>query len=255
MELVVVIAIIAGIASVTVPAYKAIKQSAQKMIDVSHLKKIAAGWREFTIERKYRMDMKTVSPGGSFANLGDWFAFFWGGMEYSLNFNPSKCILNDSKVYISLGDKYASTIKGPVIIKATTNSYKNGWNAVNNSDLGFYSSKFFWSYCVIGNIPDYADLSTTPLAFTRGLKDDGTWDEKYGLYGSKGGYIVFCDGHVKWFDGDKPVKLLKWDKSGYTSDIRETVPNAASFGCGGACGTPNAPYNTLVIWGDGTGGD
>jgi prepilin-type processing-associated H-X9-DG protein len=39
-------------------------------------------------------------------------------------------------------------------------------------------------------------LATTPLAFTRGLKIDGTWDEKYGLYGSKGGYVVFCDGHV-----------------------------------------------------------
>jgi prepilin-type processing-associated H-X9-DG protein len=66
-------------------------------------------------------------------------------------------------------------------------------------------------------------LDITPLAFTRGLKTDGTWDETAGLYGSKGGYVVFCDGHVTWYDGSKPAKFLKWDKSGYTSDIREVM--------------------------------
>jgi prepilin-type processing-associated H-X9-DG protein len=66
--------------------------------------------------------------------------------------------------------------------------------------------------------------ATTPLAFTRGLCKDGTWDEQVGLYGSKGGYVVFCDGHVTWVDGSRPAKFLKWDQSGYAANICEAVP-------------------------------
>ncbi|MDR2812705.1 MAG: hypothetical protein LBB05_02905 [Puniceicoccales bacterium] len=65
---------------------------------------------------------------------------------------------------------------------------------------------------------------------------DGTWDEEAGLYGSKGDYVVFCDGHVTWFDGSKPAKFLKWDQSGYTSKIYEAVPLSnpeLRIGCAG----------------------
>jgi hypothetical protein len=52
-----------------------------------------------------------------------------------------------------------------------------------------------------------------------------------GLYGSKGGYVVYCDGHIVWFDGSRPAKFLKWDKTGYTSDIRYAVPTNAEISC------------------------
>jgi prepilin-type processing-associated H-X9-DG protein len=94
-------------------------------------------------------------------------------------------------------------------------------------------SGWCFSYCIIahGPITDIP-LNTTPLAFTRGLCTDGTWDEKAGLYGSKGGYVVYCDGHVMGFDDSKPAKFLKWDQSGYTSDIRYAVPLNAEITCG-----------------------
>jgi prepilin-type processing-associated H-X9-DG protein len=82
------------------------------------------------------------------------------------------------------------------------------------------------------------------------IKTDGTWDEKYGLYGSKGGYVVFCDGHVTWFDGSKPAKFLHWNGEKYTTDIRQALPNVAKIGNGGVRGQ----YSNLVIWGSGTGG-
>jgi prepilin-type processing-associated H-X9-DG protein len=90
----------------------------------------------------------------------------------------------------------------------------------------------FLSYCFVANLPSYAPLDTTPLAFTRGLREDGKWDEKAGLYGSKGCYVLYCDGHETWFDGDKSARFLKWDQSGYTSDIRETVPSNTFITCG-----------------------
>jgi hypothetical protein len=95
-------------------------------------------------------------------------------------------------------------------------------------------------------------MDTTPLAFTRGLKPDGTWDEKYGVYGNKGGYVVYCDGHTTWFDGSKPAKFLKWDRSGYTNNIFETIPNTATIGCGNLSKASTTQPN-LVIWGSGTG--
>jgi hypothetical protein len=77
-----------------------------------------------------------------------------------------------------------------------------------NIDNSLFSAQYIFSYCFIahgpiGNIP----LDTTPLAFTRGFCTDDTWDEKARLYGSKGGYVVYCDGHIVWFDGSKPAKF------------------------------------------------
>jgi hypothetical protein len=68
-------------------------------------------------------------------------------------------------------------------------------------------------------------LATTPVAFTRGLKANGKWHSKYGLYGDRGGYVVFGDGHMTWFDGSNPAKFLHWNGREYTSDIREAVPS------------------------------
>jgi hypothetical protein len=62
--------------------------------------------------------------------------------------------------------------------------YNFGWsNALSDN---FDSGGFIFSYCTIACLDGSVPLATTPLAFTRGLKTDGTWDEKYGLYGTKG---------------------------------------------------------------------
>jgi hypothetical protein len=113
------------------------------------------------------------------------------------------------------------------------------------------------SYCFVISSLDGAPPGTTPLGFTRGLNKKGKWDEKAGLYGSKGGCVVYCDGHTAWFDGSKPAKFLKWDQSGYTSDIREAVPNSVWITCGNDqikidYKSENAP---AVIYHQGTGGE
>jgi hypothetical protein len=106
-----------------------------------------------------------------------------------------------------------------------------------------------------GNVP----LDTTPLAFTRGLNRNGLWDEKAGLYGLKGGYAVYCNGHIICFDGSKPARFLKWDKTGYTSDIRQTIPTGTIISCTHAKPMLNVAYsgeNALaIIHTTGTGGN
>jgi hypothetical protein len=88
------------------------------------------------------------------------------------------------------------------------------------------------SYSFAMGVRPHAQLDTTSFGFTRGLRENGKCDEKAGLYGSKGGYVVCTDGHVPWFDGDKSARFLKWNKSGYISNIRHIVPNCTWIACG-----------------------
>ncbi|MDR2200516.1 MAG: hypothetical protein LBN94_00155, partial [Puniceicoccales bacterium] len=196
-----------------------IKRSVQKLRDVSHLQKIRGAWYEAVVNRGWEM----WGGGASYFVLA-----LAGYGRYSL----SDMILNDPHVYISPGDKYASKIQEEVICyrNSSTNEIEDN-SAFTNVINSMVNDNPFFSYCLITGLPANVPLDTTPFAFTRGLREDGKWDEKVGLYGSTGGYVIYCDGHVVWFDGSKPAKFLKWDKSGYTNDIRQALPNNVCISC------------------------
>jgi hypothetical protein len=227
VEIVFTISIIGILLAILLPAMSAIKLSAQKVKDVSNLKKIAEAWREAAINRSWAFG---EGNGGDFF-ISEFMQLLAG---YDKN-SVSDILLNDPYVWVSPGDKYASKILRDTICQFDSGSERitytpEGFDGVNNS---LFSGWFLVSYCFIAHGPiSNIPLDTTPLAFTRGLCTDGTWDEGAGLYGSKGGYVVYCDGHTAWFDGSKPAKFLRWDQSGYTSDIRYAVPTNAEITCG-----------------------
>ncbi|MDR1303460.1 MAG: type II secretion system GspH family protein [Puniceicoccales bacterium] len=251
VEIVFTISIIGILLAVLLPAMSAIKLGAKKVRDMSNLKRIAEAWKECVVNRGW-----TFGTG----NIGQ---DFWAtGLLQCLagvdRTSPTDIVLNDPHVYVSPGDKYASKIVKEMICQFDEGERKivaigTPWGgglpfSVVNSNL--FSGNFLLSYCIIAHGP-VADipLETTPLAFTRGLCTDGTWDEEVGLYGSKGGYVVFGDGHVTWFDGSQPAKFLKWDQdqSGYTTDIRYAVPPGAMITC---CGQDMYKGNNsnLIFW-------
>jgi prepilin-type processing-associated H-X9-DG protein len=173
----------------------------------------------------------------------------------------SGVILNDANVYLSPGDKYASKPRYD-----TLTYFDNYWGIAyrgtytNVSNFMTDSPTQQISYCFVLRLPTTAPLDTTPLGFTRGLREDGKWDEKAGLYGSKGGYVVYADGHVTWFDGSKPAKFLKWDKSGYTSDIRQAVPSSTWITCGNEktrmdYKSEDGSNSLVILYHAGTGGE
>jgi prepilin-type processing-associated H-X9-DG protein len=259
VEIVFTVSIIGILLAVLLPAMSAIKLSAKKVKDVSNLKKIAEAWKEYTINRGNVMNLMEASPGGEHSDYGMWFALFLAGArQRPYHFFRSKSVLNDPSVYVSPGDKYASQATDSHIARGTDNAEESGlifnfgFNEAKSNDFDLTRNHFF-SYCTIANLDGSVPLTTTPLAFTRGLKSDGTWDEKYGLYGSKGGYVVFCDGHVNWYDGSKPAQFLHWNGQKYTTDIRQTVPYVAKIGNGSVHAAPTGQYDNLIIWGNGTG--
>jgi prepilin-type processing-associated H-X9-DG protein len=224
-----------------------IKLSAQKVKDVSNLQKIAEAWRECAINRGFDMSI----PNNAITTFMERLA---GGTRT----RASDMVLNDANVYISSGDKYASKLQCEVVTRFDGNEVT--WTDTFPDTSSFMNSG--WantqriSYCLITNLPSSVPLDTTPLGFTRGLRVDGKWDEKAGLYGSKGGYVVYCDGHVTWFDGNRPAKFLKWDKSGYTSDIRYAVPSSAWITCGnqGTKTDYTSDGQLVLLYHAGTGG-
>jgi prepilin-type processing-associated H-X9-DG protein len=231
VEIVFTISIIGILLVILLPAMSAIKLSAQKVRDVSNLKKIAEAWRECVITRGWEID--SFDRKGTKGYHWEIFIEQLAGLNRT---SSSDMVLNDPYVYISSGDKYTSQI-----LKESICRFENGVVVDNKPWISDVSNSLFSretsiSYCLIVNLPSNAPAATTPLAFTRGLCTDGTWDEQAGLYGGKGGYVVFCDGHVAWFDGSKPTKFLKWDQSGYTLNICEAVPLSLPqmrIGCAG----------------------
>jgi Tfp pilus assembly protein FimT len=226
VEIVFTIVIIGILLAIFLPVMSSIKLSAQKVKDVSNLKAIAAAWRECVINRGWIIDGHANNETTRHVSR---FIQQLAGLYQS---NISNIVLNNFTVYISPNDKYASKVQRESLSFVQSNGAITFYSDVHSRVSNFMvNNSFLFSYCFILNLPSHAPLDTTPLGFTRGLNKNGLWDEKSGLYGSKGGYVVFCDGHTTWFDGSKPAKFLKWDQSGYTTDIRQAMPKTAWISC------------------------
>jgi type II secretory pathway pseudopilin PulG len=224
IEIVTVIAIIAIVLKIALATYGSIRQSAQKLEDQSKLKKIAAAWYAHTVENNFG-----PIPSGKLVHH-----YLAGGIA-GQGWHRERCFINDPYAYISSGDKYASkvnksksTICGPSGNQGGyLDPYERRVNAITSS-----SSPISLSYCMVAGLSKSVPLDTTPIAFSRGLMSSGKWHPKYGLYGEKGGWVAFADGHVKWCDGARPAKFLKWNGTGYSNDIREALPSSAAIKSG-----------------------
>jgi len=72
---------------------------------------------------------------------------------------------------------------------------------------------------------------TTPIAWSRGLRTDGTW-APHSPYGTDGGYIAFASGHVAFFpDVRSPERqLTRYSGEGKTPNIYEALPPGIDIG-------------------------
>jgi hypothetical protein len=87
--------------------------------------------------------------------------------------------------------------------------------------------------------------ANTPLAWTRGLRTDGTWDPATGVYGGDGGHIAFLGGHVVFFQDLAMAGLTTPDGRPTTNILEALPPGTRVVGAGpgtlhGKRGSPSA---------------
>lgn len=199
IETLVVIAIIATLIAITIPAANKALDSAKRSLAANNLRQIALAYMLHTTTENEPIRAK---------DLYEWTQCFAEVTD-----------LNDAHLWYVKEDPLLQSISddlpGLVLLPP---SFKQERKL--NPDF----AKTPLSLCVASNLPLDANPSTTPLAWTRGLQKNGKWAAN-SPYKGKGGHIVFLDGHVKWFSSlGLSSKLLNYHTQKPTTDIFQALP-------------------------------
>lgn len=208
LEILTVISIIAILAGIFIPIIGRAMDSARKSSISNNLRQIAMAYYYIINNNdSQRMSNKTVHD----------FAVMLA----------EKADLNDVRFWVidedPLVERFGNGIASPIVF------FDNGERVVNNE---FKECPL--SIVVAKGVSMNVNVSTTPIAWTRGLGVNGKWasynDDNPGVFGDKGGFIAFLDGHVKWYAdlGQNGGLLIHYVTRKPTNNIYEALPPYAS---------------------------
>jgi len=201
IELLTVIGIIGILVAILIPAGSRVMDSARKATAASNLRQIALA---------YNMAVSDSGSGSlSAKDIHSWIATL--GTKAGLDDPRLWMLKDDSKVIAHNGTKPSKVGKG-----------------ANEADDDFKDCPI--SFSVASGLSADSPKSTTPLAWTRGLESSGKWGTD-GVYGEKGGHVVFLDGHVEWFEDLSQGNGLIVDYKSHspTQDIQKALSPGASI--------------------------
>lgn len=213
IELLAAIAIIAILSTLLIPAVGNALAKARKTVAIKNLRSIATAHFAYTQDGGESQVIKAQSA-------HDWARIL---AQYAG--------LNDPSIYILKSDPLVEAIELPPPRKIA--SPKEQPNASWEIDKIF--ARYPLSFAFANKLSSQAPASTTPLAWTRGLKENGYWENAKAdypsPYGNTGGYIVFLDGHVKWYtDLNKDDgALLHYVTREPTANIKEALSPGAEI--------------------------
>ncbi len=176
VELLIVIAIIGVLASMTIPAVS-------KGMD--YVNRLEAGNNAGSIAKTWLSYVKTGSRVRSVKgdNIYTWASVL------------AREGLNDPEIWILDFDPVVQDFMGvdqTMPIAVANKSSNNQWRV--NPEF----KAFPISFEVANKMPSNASVKT-PLVWTRGLNERGYWDKNIGVFKDAGGQIAFVDGHVSWY--------------------------------------------------------
>jgi len=210
IELLTVIAIIGILAAILFPAIGAAKKAAQKANDLSNIRSLGQAALIYSSDNNDRLpDPKSTSNTIAGTNkYMQWFGLLAKAGNLS---DPSVCY---SKLDANFPADAVTAIVDP------TDTTKNTMSGTFVATVP--------SYEVVGGLKA-SDPSSTPIAFTRGLKVTGQWDTDLGAYGTDGGgMIVFVGGNVTQYKSiGTPSKLIQTNGN-TTVNAGQAVPNSGN---------------------------
>ena len=218
IELLTVIAIIGILAAIVIPSVGAVRETAQRAADASNLGQIGKAALIYGTDNNDKLPHPddTTRPITSGTKYQQWFGQLakFGGLD-------------EPKIFVSNIDDALTGFTIP-------NRALDPDNTTPTLLPAFVALPTL-SFNVVGGLKQ-SDPSTTPLAFTRGLKKaDGKWNgvaasddsPQRAVYKDKGGHIVFLGGNVQYFSGGINNGLTS-NKGKATSVINQAVPNRST---------------------------
>lgn len=218
IELLTVITIIGILAAIIIPSMNNARDAAQRAVDSSNLSEIGKAAMLYSSSNRDALPNPTQNNrtiGGTNQAYWQWFGQL---ARYSA--------LNDPNLLVSKLDAAVD----PSALPLTVLDPDVATPPTLNSELVSLGTL---SWNVVAGLRA-GDPPTTPIAFTRGLRSDGTWsdegssddDPNRGVYGGTGGYIVFLGGNVEFYSSidDRLVS----NSGRPTSNLRQAVPNRST---------------------------
>jgi prepilin-type N-terminal cleavage/methylation domain-containing protein len=204
VELLVVLAVMAILSALMIPAIRAAFQSARRAKAISSMRQIAMAYMHYAYDSENGIRDIILGEG---ATAHDWIKV----LAKRGYFNDPRLVMFDFDYLVksSLNQANIMSMMGWILGAMPRRIYD-----VSRQDLDEDFAKKPLSIVVADS--EISAQKAVPIAWTRGLNEEGYWNESQGpqggVFGTSGGIIAFNDGSAKWFDdlhrGDCP--LYKW---------------------------------------------
>jgi type II secretory pathway pseudopilin PulG len=209
LELLMVLGVLGALMGMLMPSVGLIREKAQRMVSANKLRQVGLAVASYT---------QLTGESLKAASLQEWMAEL-----------ASETQLVEQEVYFFTEDPLVRALADPIPLVVAERAGPGDWRPVPGLEA------LPVGLAVASGLDPFAPPSTTPVAWTRGLTVHGSWRDhgsaRSGVYGAEGGFIVFLDGHVRFYrdltrDGGQLVSA----DGKQTADIRAALgPGVKAF--------------------------
>ena len=219
IELLTVIAISGILAAIIIPTVGNVRETAQRTVDSNNLREIGKAGAIYATDNRDTLP-NPAQVNRPIANGNAYLQWFGQLARYA--------DLNDPNTFIS---KIDSAVDQAAVAGALTVLDPGVTTASLDSSFVALTTM---SFNVVAGLR-LSDPSTTPVAYTRGLGQEGTWNgtatdgtPQRGVYNEAGGHIVFLGGNVQFYASIDNSLVANTGRA--TSNLLQALPRPGGTG-------------------------
>ncbi|MFI5382237.1 MAG: type II secretion system protein [Tepidisphaerales bacterium] len=209
IELLTVIAIIGILAAIVIPTVGSVREKAQRAVDANNLREIAKAAMIYAGDNNDRLPDPNAIPASVLTAPEK--VYLWPGIL------ARSGMITDPSLYFAKNDPFFNGTVPDAIVSPGNRGVL---------DPTFTTGRSL-SFEFVGGVK-MGDPPTTPIAFTRGLRPDGTWDAVNGVYKDAGGYVVYLGGNIQYYPNTAKNKFVSNRSGRKTDNILQAIPYNAT---------------------------